>query len=284
MGPDIQQRVDAIPRQRIEAGPRVFTYRECGQGPALVLLHGIGANAGSWVYQLESLSARFRVIAWDAPGYGGSTPLVPSAPSAADYAQALEHFVDALGLTRFLLVGHSLGALMAGAFAARCAPRLQGLALISPAGGYGSAHPVLRLERLNTRLNMMETLGPAGLADKRSRNLLTKKASPEALELVALSMRQLDPRGHEQAARMLANGKLVEDLAKYAGPAIVACGGEDSVTLPDDCRRIAASTSSRTFRELAGLGHACYAESPGAVDEVILALAKEVGAIDASVG
>ena len=51
------------------------------------------------------------------------------------------------------------------------------------------------------------------------------------------------------------------------------------MTPPEDCRRIAAATSSRTFRELPGLGHACYAEAPAAVDEVIVALAIEAGAL-----
>jgi pimeloyl-ACP methyl ester carboxylesterase len=277
----IGQRVDAIPRKSCAAGARVFTYRERGQGPVLVLLHGIGANAGSWIHQLEALSERFRVIAWDAPGYGGSTPLVPSTPSAADYARALESFVDALGLSRFVLVGHSLGALMAGAFAASHPARLQGLVLLSPAGGYGTAHPVLRMDRLNARLKMMETLGPEGVAEQRSANLLTANAPAEALELVQLSMRQLDPRGHEQAARMLANGKLVDDLVKYTGPTVVACGMDDTVTLPDDCRRIAAITTSRELHLLPRLGHACYAEGPAMVNEVILGLAKAAGVVNA---
>jgi len=55
-----------------------ISYREAGAGPALVLLHGIGSSSASWLFQLESL-AGYRLIAWDAPGYGGSAFL-----SAAD--------------------------------------------------------------------------------------------------------------------------------------------------------------------------------------------------------
>ena len=58
----------------VRAGDATFSYLEAGSGPALVLLHGIGSAAASFRHQLEALSARFRVVAWDAPGYGASTP------------------------------------------------------------------------------------------------------------------------------------------------------------------------------------------------------------------
>jgi pimeloyl-ACP methyl ester carboxylesterase len=58
-------------------------WLEAGEGPALVLLHGIGSGARSWRAQLDGLSDRFRTIAWNAPGYGESSPLAPDAPSGS---------------------------------------------------------------------------------------------------------------------------------------------------------------------------------------------------------
>ena len=66
--------------RRIEGGGSVFTYSEAGAGTPLVLLHGIGSAARAFDDQLAGLSDRLRVIAWDAPGYGGSTCLVPESP------------------------------------------------------------------------------------------------------------------------------------------------------------------------------------------------------------
>jgi len=62
-----------------------ITYRESGRkdAPALVLLHGIGSTSAGWRLQYGPLGGHFRVIAWDAPGYGGSKPLAGEAPSAA---------------------------------------------------------------------------------------------------------------------------------------------------------------------------------------------------------
>ena len=101
----------------IAAGNRQFSFREAGDGSPLVLLHGIGSNSGSWQNQLAVLSGQFRVLAWDAPGYGESTPLDMPQPDAQDYADALDAFLDAMQIPECCLVGHSLGTLMAAAFA-----------------------------------------------------------------------------------------------------------------------------------------------------------------------
>src|SRR5256885_11891381 len=76
------------------------------------MLHGISSGAASWLDVALELAPRARVLAWDAPGYGRSTPLAPDAPTGADYARVLEQSLQALGVRRCLLVGHSLGALM----------------------------------------------------------------------------------------------------------------------------------------------------------------------------
>ena len=59
----------------IETERGAIAYRRAGDGPPLVCLHGIGSGSASWAAQLEALAARFDVIAWDTPGYGGSAPL-----------------------------------------------------------------------------------------------------------------------------------------------------------------------------------------------------------------
>ena len=103
---------------RVHAGPAQISYLETGAGPPLALLHGIGSAAASFWNQLEELSARFRVVAWDAPAYGASTALGAEHPAASNYAAALDDWLDALGIARCHLLGHSLGSLIAARFAA----------------------------------------------------------------------------------------------------------------------------------------------------------------------
>jgi pimeloyl-ACP methyl ester carboxylesterase len=69
------------------AGDR-FTYLEAGlaNAPPVLMLHGIGSHAAYFRFQLTELSKRFRVIAWNAPGYFLSDALINSSPAGQDYA------------------------------------------------------------------------------------------------------------------------------------------------------------------------------------------------------
>ncbi|HYZ30648.1 MAG TPA: alpha/beta fold hydrolase, partial [Crenalkalicoccus sp.] len=113
--------------------------RRPGAAPPFVLLHGIGSDAESWSPLLRLLDPARAVIAWDAPGYGGSDALAEAAPTPQAYATKLAGLLEALGIPRAILVGHSLGALFAARFAAGWPDRMAAVALISPALGNGVA-------------------------------------------------------------------------------------------------------------------------------------------------
>ena len=100
-----QQETDQLPtRGRV-------TYQEAGEGPAVVFLHGIGAGASTFALQLEAFAAAgYRAIAWDMPGYGGSSPLPLVSIDAL--TATLGAFLAGLGLDRPVIVGHSLGGML----------------------------------------------------------------------------------------------------------------------------------------------------------------------------
>lgn len=92
-------------------------FREQGSGIPLTLLHGISSGAASWHKQMALPG--YRVLAWDMPGYGESPMLAATPADAGDYADALARMLDRAGVEQTILVGHSLGALVAAAFAAK---------------------------------------------------------------------------------------------------------------------------------------------------------------------
>ena len=94
---------------RVETHIGTIAYRRAGAGAPLVLLHGGLSDGRSWTPQLESLPREYDVIAWDAPGCGGSAD--PAADlRLADYADAVAALVRALGVGPVHLAGHSFGA------------------------------------------------------------------------------------------------------------------------------------------------------------------------------
>ena len=95
-----------------------FCYMEAGRVdlPPVVLLHGIGANSLHWRYQLAGLADRFRLIAWNAPGYLLSDNLRAETPSCRDYADALNDLLAALEIGKFDIVANSFGTRIAHCF------------------------------------------------------------------------------------------------------------------------------------------------------------------------
>src|SRR6266542_3220596 len=98
----------------VEVGGLWVTYRQAGQGPPLVLLHGGLGDSREWRRQLEGLADDFTVTAWDAPGCGGSSD-PPETFRLPDYADCLAGFIQALDLGRPHVGGLSWGGGLAAA-------------------------------------------------------------------------------------------------------------------------------------------------------------------------
>ncbi|MDE2007438.1 MAG: acetoin dehydrogenase dihydrolipoyllysine-residue acetyltransferase subunit, partial [Rhodospirillales bacterium] len=112
-----------------------LNYRRAGAGPGLpaILLHGFGADLTGWLFTQPALGATRETIALDLPGHGGSDKDVGAADPAF-FAGAVAAAMDALGIARAHLIGHSLGGAIAAALAAAHPERVTSLALIAPAG------------------------------------------------------------------------------------------------------------------------------------------------------
>ena len=246
-----------------------LSYREAGAGQALVMLHGIGSSSAGWLYQLEELARGFRVIAWDAPGYEGSAPLKDPKPTAALYAEALHGLLERLLLKDVILVGNSLGGLFAGAYARAHGERVRKMFLISPTSGYGVLDPSERQTKVSGRLQMLDELGPEGMAEKRSPTLFGKKMTAENLELARWSQRRIHPVGYRQAVYCLDAGRHVEDAPHYRKPVLVVCGTEDTVTPEAGCKKVAAAYPKGEYRALPGLGHVSHMEDPALINGML---------------
>ncbi|SAL50513.1 alpha/beta fold family hydrolase [Caballeronia arvi] len=255
----------------IDTAHGITGYREAGASQRtlpVVLLHGIGSGAASWVRQLDALGAKRCVFAWDAPGYGESTRVADESPVASDYANALSAWLDAIGVERCVIVGHSLGAIIAGSFAASAPERVAGLLLISPAAGYGASSKEVRESKRDARLSMLKELGPQGLARERSANMLSQYADDEAREWVRWNMARIVPEGYAQATHLLANADLAADVARFQGRIAVAVGAEDTITPPASCQVI-AQAANVSLQVMPRAGHAGYIESPDAYTTLI---------------
>src|SRR5262245_55286402 len=106
-----------LPEPRLVQTPlgRV-SYREAGSGPVLFMLHGMNGSSKSWAWQLEGFSHRYRVVAWDAPGYGLSDGVQPEVDVYAEQAMCMARALDC---EQLLVVGHSMGGVIGGRLCGR---------------------------------------------------------------------------------------------------------------------------------------------------------------------
>jgi pimeloyl-ACP methyl ester carboxylesterase len=250
------------------------SYLACdGKGMPIVLLHGIGSNAQSFVPLMRALAGRHPTLAWDAPGYGDSHPLSTPAPDSSDYAAALQRLLTRIGLTRCVLLGQSLGTLIAARFALTFPASVAHLFLVSPALGHGVAKGDPLPAGVAARIEDLDRLGPERFAVARAPNLMADAAArPDVLRAVERAMAAVRRPGYDQAARLLAGGTLLQDAARLEVSTAVLVGDKDRVTPPANCRRVfdALRGASHAYREIPAAGHAVCQEEPMAVAAAIV--------------
>jgi pimeloyl-ACP methyl ester carboxylesterase len=126
---------------------RLVTYAEAGDGPVLLLIHGMGGTYENWRAVLEPLARHHRVLAPDLPGHGGSAP-GPGDYSLGAFAVGLRDLLTTLGHERATLVGHSLGGGIAMQLAYQFPEVTERLVLVSTGGLGPEVSPVLRAAAL----------------------------------------------------------------------------------------------------------------------------------------
>jgi pimeloyl-ACP methyl ester carboxylesterase len=120
---------------RIALGPYVASYREAGQGNPVVMVPGLGLSSRFYKHSYATFArAGFRFIVPDLPGTG-ETPGPRNGVDADAVSTFLMEFTEALGLTRAVFIGHSLGAQSVLLLAMRAPSRVAGIVLVGPTGG-----------------------------------------------------------------------------------------------------------------------------------------------------
>ena len=241
-------------------------YSVNGAGPAMVLVHGVGLRSEVWGPQVAAFSESHRVIAYDTLGHGRSD-LPPESVSLDTYVAQLEGLLDALRIARAVVIGHSMGAIIATAFGIANPARVVALAALCPVYDRSAESRAAAL----ARAEILATTGPAAGIDATLARWIGDDTSPRARDKAAVLrgwLADADPKGYARAYRMFVScdKAIVGRLGALAMPALFLAAEHDPHSTPAMARRMAAESPRGSAVVLPNARHMAPFVSPGSVN------------------
>jgi len=237
-----------------------IAWREAGNGPPVVFLHGLGGARSAWGPQLRELSSSFRCIAWDMPGYGDSAPLEPL--TYKGIAASLAAFIDELGLDKPDLVGLSFGGMHALHTAINFPERVGRMVLAdsSPAFGMdGTTAEEWKASRLSA-LDNGKTL--ADVAEAVIDAITARTLTDEIRDEIIGAFGKISPEGFRAAVECLPTNDVRAELASIEHETLVITGELDEETPVAYATVLADGLANAELVVLDGVGHLSPAEDP----------------------
>jgi len=240
------------------------------ENPPLLLIHGGSAHAHWWDHIAREFAQDHHVIALDLRGHGESNWVKPPAYDVDDYVEDVAVVIRQLQLSPCVLIGHSLGGLIAITYAIRHGATLSALVIVDMG-------PRLRPNR---RLQLLSRVSTPIFADEedlfRRFRLLPEKtwAAPELLRHIA-----------RHSARALNDGRLTlkvdratfarqphdvsAELSHISCPALLIRGGESQTLSPEIVQEMEARLPCLQTVEIPGAGHHVFLDKPAAFLEAV---------------
>ncbi|MEM9250166.1 MAG: alpha/beta hydrolase [Pseudomonadota bacterium] len=273
------------------AGTQVHVHREGRvDNPAVVLVHGASGNSRDYSFDLAPrLAEEFHVIAVDRPGHGHSPALHDEGESPAEQAAVLDAALEALGIQRAVIVGHSYGGAVAMAWALEHPARVAGVVSLGGAtmpwpGGLGSWYRIAS-SRVGgaTVVPLVSSLATRGIAERSAHSIFAPQAPPEGyLSYVGVGL-SLRPETLRTNARQVNTLKphVTEMAARYSDlalPVEVVHGSADTI-VPADVHgaRMVALIPGAKLTLLDDVGHMPHHADPEAAVTAIRRVAAKAG-------
>jgi pimeloyl-ACP methyl ester carboxylesterase len=266
-----------------------MAYEQRGTGPALLFLHNGGASSTIWRHQMTDLSATYRTVAVDLPGFGCS-PRPAAGIDLPAQVELLGALIDHLGLAPVLLVGNCMGSNMAAGLAARRPDDVVGLVLVNPlteatfsAGWLGPLHTTAR------RLP-----GPTRVGRRIARRVVPPRLAARATVRFQVGRKGRARGVHRDPALIAGNRRtdqlpalidVLDDMGAYgvldAGrpdgepPLCTIWGAQNRVLSPRAGRKLDDRLRPERAEQIDGCGHFPMLEDPDTVTAIIGEFAAE---------
>jgi len=247
----------------------IASHKERGSGPLLLFLHGLGGNRHSFDRQLDALSDRFRCVAWDVPGYGGSPPMAAMTFSA--FAESLARLIQALGSEPHAVIGHSFGGMIAQAWLSgggACGK----LVLAQTSAAFGKPGSQWNEDFLKARLAPVdEGLAPRDFARQLITSMFFDRSKAAAIEAAVATMAPLPAATYRQVIECLVAFDERANLERIRAPTLCLAAEHDRTAPAKSVAAMAQRIPGAHYQCLPDAGHLAYVEAPDAFTAAIAA-------------
>ena len=238
---------------------------------ALVFSHALGTDMTIWDGVRDALQTRYRILTYDARGHGGSD--IPAPPYAMGaLITDLERLIDHFALRDTVLIGASLGGLVAQGLAVKRLDQVRALVLSNTAARIGSP------DLWQRRIAEVREMGLAAYATGAMQRILGPRfaAHPQHAYLRRLLI-QTHPDGWTGSAAAIAGTDFYTTTATLRLPTLAIAGANDGTTPPDLVRETAALIPGHRFHLMRGAGHLPMVEKPGEFAATLQTFLTEIG-------
>jgi 3-oxoadipate enol-lactonase len=261
--------------EKARVGDLEIAYDINGQGEPLVLIGGFGMVKEMWAAQVQGLSGKFRVIAFDNRGIGESTVTEPGF-TIADMAADVAGLMDALGIDRAHIFGVSMGGLISQTLALDHSSRVRKVVL--GCTSHGGRHAVAPEPEV---MALLATLGdPSVPPEEAIRKRLPVMFSDAYMqtqqdaieEYVKLSL-QYQPtlKGAQGQMQALSFFNVKRRLGEITCPVLVITGDQDRMMPPENAKLLAEGIPGAELYVVKGAGHGFFQENPEETNRAVAA-------------
>ncbi|HEX9370113.1 MAG TPA: alpha/beta hydrolase [Roseiflexaceae bacterium] len=235
-----------IEQRRIQVGHAKIAYQVAGDGPPLVLIHGLSGSSRWWERNILALAERFRVHVVDLIGFGASTARHPFVLKHSPVYLAA--WMDRLGIPQAHVVGHSMGGVIAADLAADFPDRVDRLVLVDAAMFVAQQDPLA---------HALGVIREFGIHQPRFLPILLGDAFQAGVGTLS------------RAAVELLTTDITPKLQQIQAPTLVVWGERDAITPLDAGRRLCGALPNGRLVIVEGAGHNPMWECPSAFNRVV---------------
>ncbi len=251
-----------IPTQDVVIGD---TYvRISGQGFPLVFVHGFTTTSEFWKKQAEELSKSYRIIRINLPGHGASPSPTSRNYQIEDFVEDVVRVFQGLGVGRAVLIGLSMGGIIAQQVAVKYPRLVKALVLVDT-----TSHGVGADATDDAFLAAMDQRGAEKAIQDLSDVSFGSSAAPTLVEWARREVIQTPDYVARAAIRSLSDADTRSSLSRIKAPTLVIAGEEDRVTPPSESEILAKGISNSSLSIIPGAGHFSMLEKPAAFNRIL---------------